>query len=127
MLHDPLRLSLDSSELTIGLPSLSAAGCGEAVNVIPLACAGVKPTSAVTTDGGAHWTLAGLKERPASIFFLNDSLGWMVTDKGLWQTEEFGKSWHKLKAPPGLWRVHFLDPDRGWAVGGKKQVFGTRP
>jgi hypothetical protein len=85
----------------------------------------VKPMSAITTDGGAHWSLLPLKEPPRSLFFLNDSLGWMVTEKGVWFTEEAGRTWRKLKAPSGLNRVCFLDPDRGWAVGARKQVYQT--
>jgi hypothetical protein len=87
---------------------------------------GVKPMSVVTTDGGKHWTLVPQKEPGESLYFLNDSLGWMITTKGLWQTEEFGKSWRKLKAPAGLLQVHFVDPNHGWAVGLKKQIYETK-
>src|SRR5260370_1173880 len=45
-----------------------------------------KYTALVTSDGGTHWSLTPLKEYPRSIFFLNDSLGWMVTMNGLWFT-----------------------------------------
>src|SRR5215467_4445386 len=117
--YDEVRATFEISDL-----KFPTAKNGMAVGAI-VSQHGAKPTSAITTDGGAHWSLAPLKERPASIFFINDSLGWMVTDKGLWQTEEFGKSWHKLKAPSGLWRVYFLNPDRGWAIGSKKQIFET--
>ncbi len=51
-----------------------------------------KDVSLTTSDGGAHWSLQPLKEYPRSIYFLNDSMGWMVTDKGLWFTEESGKN-----------------------------------
>ena len=34
----------------------------------------------VTSDGGLHWSQYEVKERPISLFFLNDSAGWMVTD-----------------------------------------------
>jgi photosystem II stability/assembly factor-like uncharacterized protein len=86
----------------------------------------VKPMSAITIDGGLHWSLLPLKETGLALFFLNDSLGWMVTDKGLWRTEEGGRSWRKLKAPSGIIRVHFTDPDHGWAVGARKQVWETK-
>jgi hypothetical protein len=86
----------------------------------------VKPMSALTSDGGAHWSLVPLNEPGMSLFFLNDSLGWLVTTKGLWQTEESGRSWRKVKAPPGLLRVHFLDPEHGWAVGMRKQIYETK-
>ena len=86
-----------------------------------------EPTVVVTSDGGAHWSLITVKELPVSLFFLDDSLGWMVTDKGIWQTEETGRSWHKLAgAPKDMARVWFLDRQHGWAAGAKKQVFETK-
>ena len=51
-----------------------------------------KPVALVTADGGAHWTKADVQEDPVSLFFLNESLGWMVTDKGLWSTTEVGRN-----------------------------------
>ncbi len=85
-----------------------------------------EPTSVVTTDGGAHWQTVPLKEAPISLYFLNESLGWMVTVHGLWQTTEAGKSWVKLpKLPSEVNRVYFLDEKRGWGIGGKKTVVGT--
>src|SRR5262245_24015463 len=53
-------------------------------------------SSVVTSDGGAHWTAQPLTERPRSIFFLNDSQGWMVTDDAFWYTEESGRSWKRI-------------------------------
>src|ERR1700691_3937557 len=68
------------------------------------------PGSVITDDGGAHWTIKPLKEVPISLFFLDDSLGWMVTPKGIWQTEEGGRSWRELsKSPKLLILVRFLD------------------
>lgn len=85
------------------------------------------PTSVVTTDGGAHWQVIPLKEVPLTLFFLNESLGWMVTTKGLWQTTEAGKNWVKLpKLPSEVNRVFFLDEKRGWGIGGKKTVVETK-
>ena len=85
----------------------------------------VKPMSAITTDGGANWSLVPLKEPAVSLFFLNESLGWLVTTKGLWRTEEAGRSWRKVKAPSGIVRVYFLDAEHGWAVGNRKQAYET--
>lgn len=85
-----------------------------------------EPTSVVTVDGGAHWQTVPLKELPESLYFLNESLGWMVTTKGLWRTTEAGKSWIKLpKLPSEVSRVYFLDENRGWGIGGKKTVVET--
>jgi len=85
----------------------------------------VKPMSAISNDGGANWSLVPLQEPGLSLFFLNDSLGWMVTTKGIWRTEESGRGWRKLKGFSGLTRVYFLDASRGWAVGARKQVYET--
>lgn len=97
-----------------------------------------KPVSLITSDGGAHWTLLPLKEQPRSLFFLNDSLGWMVTEEGLWQTDESGHTWRKISEqkkpdrklnppPPGglIMRVWFLDEQHGFAVGYQKTVLET--
>jgi len=96
-------------------------------------------TSITTSDGGAHWTLQPLKEYPRSIFFLNESVGWMVTDKGLWFTEESGRSWKKLceQIKPDktlepqttiglLLRVWFLDEKHGFGVGLQKMIIETK-
>ena len=85
-----------------------------------------RPASVVTSDGGAHWQVLPLKEPPISLFFLNESMGWLVTTKGIWQTQEMGKSWTKLPKPPGtVNRVYFTDDKNGWALGPKKTVLET--
>jgi hypothetical protein len=79
-----------------------------------------------TIDGGAHWTDTPTKETCLALFFLDDSTGWMVTDKGIWLSAESGKSWSKLKnAPSGILRVWFLDRQHGFAAGLQKRVFET--
>ncbi len=83
------------------------------------------PVVLVTSDGGAHWAETPVKESCVSLFFLDDSTGWMVTDKGIWQTVESGRSWKKLKAPAGMLRVWFLDAKNGFAVGLEKRVVQT--
>jgi photosystem II stability/assembly factor-like uncharacterized protein len=85
-----------------------------------------KPAAVTTVDGGAHWSLANLEESPVSLFFLNDSLGWMVTEKNLWKTAEAGKDWHKIAhLPAPAFRVWFADENTGWAACAKKQVLVT--
>jgi hypothetical protein len=79
----------------------------------------------LTSDGGKQWSVTDVKERPVSLFFLNDSLGWMVTDRGIWSTDESGHSWTKLETPKGALRVHFLDPAHGYATGFPKLVYET--
>jgi hypothetical protein len=101
---------------------------------------GRKPqfTALTTSDGGDHWSLAPLKEFPRSLFFLDESTGWLVTSEALWFTSEGGRSWTRLSdqikpdkklanAPhTGLiLRVWFLDAHHGYAVGLQKSVFET--
>ena len=83
------------------------------------------PLVLLTKDGGQHWTETPVKEAGLSLFFLDDSTGWMVTEKGIWQTSESGYAWTKLKAPAGLSRVWFLDKRHGFAAGLEKRVFET--
>jgi photosystem II stability/assembly factor-like uncharacterized protein len=86
-----------------------------------------KPMSVVTSDGGAHWATVKLEEPPVSLFFLTENLGWMVTTKGLWQTTETGRNWHKLPKLPGqIVRVCFLDEHHGFAAGAKKKLYETK-
>ena len=79
----------------------------------------------LTSDGGKQWSVVDVKDHPMSLFFLNDSLGWMVTDRGIWSTDESGRTWTKLETPKGVVRVHFLDPSHGYAIGFPKLVYQT--
>lgn len=98
----------------------------------------VKPAELLTSDGGAHWTQQPLKDEPRSIFFLNENIGWMVTETAIWGTSEAGLNWRKLcdqpkhdpklkPAPPGgkILRVWFLDEQHGFAAGYQKTVLET--
>jgi hypothetical protein len=93
----------------------------------------------VTGDGGESWKQVPVKDRPRSIFFLNETVGWMVTDDAIWSTEESGLSWKKvgeqkkpdkkiLPVPPGglISRVWFLDAQHGFAAGYQKSAFETQ-
>ena len=79
----------------------------------------------VTSDGGLHWTQFPVKERPVSLFFLNEGLGWMVTDKGLWSTDEGGRAWIKIQSRKGILQAWFLDANRGYIAGLKGLVQQT--
>ncbi|HWZ32545.1 MAG TPA: hypothetical protein VNX18_14490 [Bryobacteraceae bacterium] len=98
----------------------------------------IRYTAIVTSDGGQHWSTEPLKDHPRSLFFLNDSIGWMVADNGIWFTEESGRNWKKIgnqkkpnkkvgPTPPGglLTRVWFLDEKHGFGVGLQKTVVET--
>ena len=85
-----------------------------------------RPMVLLTSDGGKNWTETTVKETGLSLFFLDDSNGWMVTDKGIWATTESGHSWAKLKnGPAAMLRVWFLDRAHGYAAGLTKKVYET--
>lgn len=84
-----------------------------------------KPVVLVTSDGGDHWSMIRTKEAGLSLFLLDDSVGWMVTDNAIWQTLEAGRSWTRLSKLKDITQVYFLDRNRGFAVGAKKSVYET--
>ncbi len=85
----------------------------------------IRPVAVVTDDGGENWVIQPIEENPRSLFFLNDSLGWMATDRAVWRTEEGGRSWRKLAGLRGILQLWFTDPERGWAVGFPKLFYRT--
>ncbi len=132
---DEMRQEMEVTDL-----AFPTAERGIAVGAIYEKASGHEKYVALTTsDGGQHWAPQPIKEYPRSIFFLNDSLGWMVTDKGLWFTDESGKSWKKLseQLKPDknmepettiglLLRVCFLDEKHGYGVGLQKTIVETK-
>ena len=115
----------NKSSLTIADLHFVSAVRGVAVGIIHEGSR-QRPVAVVTSDGGAHWQLVPLKEEPLSLFFLNENIGWMVTEKGLWQTTEAGKSWTRMPRVPGqIFRVYFKDEKNGWVTGVRKSVFET--
>jgi photosystem II stability/assembly factor-like uncharacterized protein len=117
----------DRSKSSLAIADLSFASAVRGVAVGSIHEGGrQRPVALVTSDGGAHWQLVPLKEEPQSLFFLNENTGWMVTEKGLWQTTEAGKSWTKMpRVPAEIVRVYFKDEKNGWAAGAKKTVLET--
>jgi Photosynthesis system II assembly factor YCF48 len=71
----------------------------------------------VSSDGGAHWSLYEVKEQPISMFFLDETLGWMVTDHGLWSTVEGGRNWTKVENRKAILLTYFLDAKHGYITG----------
>ncbi|MBC7924322.1 MAG: hypothetical protein H7039_01565 [Bryobacteraceae bacterium] len=84
-----------------------------------------KPIAMVTSNGGKVWTQVPLRETPVALFFFDESAGWMVTDRGIWFTDEAGRSWRKQFKQRGLLAIRFVSQKRGWAVGAGKLVVGT--
>lgn len=132
---DEMKQELELTDLAFPTPER-----GIAVGAIYDKASGRERDVAVlTSDGGKHWTVQPIKEYPRSIFFLNESNGWMVTDRGLWFTDEAGRNWKKLseQIKPNknlepettiglLLRVWFLDEKHGFGVGLQKTIVETK-
>jgi len=84
-----------------------------------------KFTALVTRDGGAKWDFVPLEDEPISLFLLDDAHGWLVSRKGLWQTDESGRHWRRVWNRRGLARVWFTSASRGFAIGAPKAVYET--
>ena len=88
-----------------------------------------KPVVALTADGGRAWDLQALKEPGFSLFFLDETTGWLVGQKNrLWKTTDGGRTWasvelRDVRAQPI--RLFFLDQSRGWLLCNQKQVYST--
>src|SRR6266567_4126915 len=52
-----------------------------------------RPLVLLTSDGGKNWAESPVKETGIALFFLDDSTGWMITEKSIWTTVESGRSW----------------------------------
>ena len=71
----------------------------------------------VTSDSGRHWSQLEVRDQPLSLFFLDETIGWMVTDHGLWSTVEGGRSWNRVEYRKGILQAHFLDANHGYIAG----------
>jgi hypothetical protein len=88
-----------------------------------------RPMAVITTNGGAKWDVQQLPDIGLSLFFLNESLGWMVGEKGLYRTEEGGRDWKRIsrfKSNIEVNRVYFRDENHGWAACERKTVLVTK-
>ena len=83
-------------------------------------------TAVVTSDGGLHWANVDIGDPPLNLFFLNDTTGWIATNKGIWRTDESGRAWKKLASLEGVESMYFLTADHGFAVGAPNMVQETR-
>jgi photosystem II stability/assembly factor-like uncharacterized protein len=80
----------------------------------------------VTGDSGRHWSQYEVKEQPISLFFLDETMGWMVTDHGLWSTVEGGRSWNRVEYRKGILQAHFLDANHGYISGASSLLDETQ-
>lgn len=92
-----------------------------------------------TDDGGYSWSLLTqlvAKDSvflPHQLFFIDKKHGWTVGLWAVWRTENGGVSWQEgypIEAvPPTYWnphRCHFVNPNIGWLVGSRGNVFHTK-
>jgi len=85
-----------------------------------------KGTVLVTSDGGKQWSFIDFKDRPLSMFFLNESAGWIVAEHGVWETNESGRTWKKVEGlKKGIQRIYFINPTHGYAIGFPNALFET--
>ena len=87
---------------------------------------GPKPMMIATEDGGKSWTETYPPAIPESIFFVNETAGFMAAASGIWHTPDAGKSWRCLSPVPGVARLWFLNPKRGFAIGYPKLMKQTK-
>jgi len=99
---------------------------GIAIGAVTEKSGRVKPMALVTGDGGKRWEKVPLKEIPAAISCVNDSACWVATEKGVWLTEEAGRTWRKVSGQKGIFAIHFESSTRGFAAGTAKSIWETK-
>ncbi len=121
-----IRYFYDKHESELNIREMKFLSAGNAIAVAILQEKGrTKGALVVSRDGGTSWNVQEFQEVPRSLFFLDDSLGWIVTEKGIWRSEEGGRSWRKVKSIKNILRVYFWDANRGIAVGVPKVFLST--
>src|SRR5258707_7789851 len=80
----------------------------------------------VTSDGGKQWSFVELRDRPLSMFFLNESVGWIAAEHGVWETDESGRTWKKVEGlKKGIKRIYFINRSHRSAIGLPKALYET--
>ena len=113
------------SELTLTDVAFPSATRGLASGWVTESGGRVKPVVLVTKDGGEHWTHVPVSEPGQSLFCLDETACWMVTPKGLWFSDETGRTWRRVRRAEGLRGTYFLTREHGWIFGAKKQLLET--
>jgi hypothetical protein len=86
----------------------------------------VEPVAVITVNGGKTWDEIAIKPFAESLFFLNDTLGWLVAPDGVWMTNESGRTWKRVSNLKGLNEVWFLTAAHGFAAGDADRLLETQ-
>lgn len=100
--------------------------CILAVGVQQEARGKTRSVALTSNDGGASWSLNPLKSHARSAMFVNERMGWVVTEDGVDRTNDCGKTWERLGREKNLLRVWFRDEALGWGAGAPKKAVVTR-
>lgn len=84
-----------------------------------------KPVAMVTSDAGTTWSQTKLDEPARSLYFFDETSGWMLTESGIWFSDECGRSWRRVHKQRGLIDIRFVSREKGWAVGANKLAIQT--
>jgi len=79
-----------------------------------------------TTDGGSTWSGQNVQGPDLLIgcYFVSPTIGWVGGDHGVYKTTDGGTTWQNQPGPDGITKLHFVNENLGWAVGG---VDGSEP
>ncbi|MEO8232097.1 MAG: YCF48-related protein [Ignavibacteriota bacterium] len=71
-----------------------------------------------TTDGGDNWTQSGINGTPASLSFVNISLGFCAAYNGIYKTTDGGLSWNlNYQDNNFINSIEFINNNLGYAIG----------
>jgi hypothetical protein len=121
-----LRFQLDEGKRSIRLVDLAfpSNSSGVATGVYLEEKKNPKPVVVTSSDGGKTWAMVEVDDI-GRMFFLNQRLGWMIGGKGIYRTTSAGQTWERISRQKGILDLHFLDENRGFAVGVEKQFIET--
>ncbi len=81
-----------------------------------------------TTDGGDSWDIL-LSNNSDSVFqsmyFINDSMGWLSTYQKIFHTSNGGINWERFEAPSILKSIYFSDSLKGWGGASTGEIYLT--
>ena len=83
-----------------------------------------------TMDGGKTWSKAqiDISAQLAEVYFLNETHGWAIGEKGMIAATSNGKDWEvqTSKVDNGLKGIYFVNTDVGYVVGASDTILSTK-